>query len=292
MSRRPVVRAGSISPVSASHRRSVPLRRRHGYRPSVGTHRPSYPTSGSPKVWMCSSRGGMRPMRPAVSIVGSRSTASLARSRATWRFSGAMTCASEGGDERGRSAGGNGQPLRAVAASSAFRRWSTATTPAISAHASATLERPPRTVAGVGSSGGGGARRPRLRRRLAAHELRLEFGEAVGTGGDQVGRRCQPSPSVQLTRVTASRLPRPGRVGQVAQHPQRVAVFGQPCPQPRPVPDQRFMGDLDRRFAGRGVVIEGQQSRRAERSRRRRRAHLRAQTDEPAAACLRCLRPA
>ena len=102
-------------------------------------------------------------------------------------------------------------------------------------------------------------------------ELRLDRRQLCRLGGDEVCRRGQACPPVEVAWLAPPCVPCVRRVGQVSHHRQRLAVFVQPTSQPGPVPDESFVSDLDRRLTGHGVVIERQQARVTERLDHRRR---------------------
>jgi hypothetical protein len=68
----------------------------------------------------------------------------------------------------------------------------------------------------------------------------------------------------QVVGVTAGRLPLVGRTHQRLVPLERSPVPFDPARQSVPFPEERLVGDLDRRLVGRGVAVEGEQPAAAE----------------------------
>ena len=77
----------------------------------------------------------------------------------------------------------------------------------------------------------------------------LEVGDEVGVRGDGVRGGLQAGAPPQRGRVAVVGVPAGGRRGEPPQHLLGAGVLGQPAAQPRPLPEQRLVGDLDRALA-------------------------------------------
>ena len=144
-----------------------------------------------------------------------------------------------------------------VAASRASVRCSSATMPAPAAISSAT------------SAAASSARRRRfiLRLRSASRSLtsracsmnsRSSSLRSVAALGGEVQRGGEPRAAVELARVAAARVPVARGQRDVPVQPPGLGVVLEPAAQPRPLPQQRLVGDLDGLPADREQPVLGQ----------------------------------
>ena len=81
------------------------------------------------------------------------------------------------------------------------------------------------------------------------HELALDLVQVQRVLGRPVERRREAGAAVEVRRVSAALRPFPGRLHQVRVETAALAILLEPVLEPRPLPEQRLVGDLDRAFA-------------------------------------------
>ena len=115
-------------------------------------------------------------------------------------------------------------------------------------HADAGEQRPQAPVGAALALGLALARRPAL-----VEELALELVQLGVVLGGPVERRGEPGAAVELGGIALGVAPLPSRADQVVMEAATLGVLLEPAAQPRPLAQQRLVGDLDR------ALVDGQQ---------------------------------
>ena len=110
-------------------------------------------------------------------------------------------------------------------------------------------------------AGRGRPRRAARGRALAAgvEELVFELRQVVAAVGGDVEGDLEPGPAVERPGIAVELVPPGGRLAQVAERHDRLAVLVDPVAQPRPLAQQRLVGELDGRHPGLGMAVEREQ---------------------------------
>ena len=84
----------------------------------------------------------------------------------------------------------------------------------------------------------------------------------MGIGpGERILEACAP---IQLAGIPVEPVPGQRRVREMPQEPEAVAVLVDPCPESRPLAQERLVGDLHRRAVRDRIAVEGEEALAAE----------------------------